>query len=422
MSKEEKNSSIKASLLATKNRRKGQVCKSFEIKVGKSHLSKKTLGELHKVFLEAKWLYNYLLSLKDVNIFKTNTTEIKKVTVLNKDKQPEERELTILGSQMKQDVHKQLCSSIKGLSVTKKKGRKVGKLKFKSEYNSVNLKQYGTTYRILGKNKIRIQGIKQVLTVNGLKQIKPEYELANAKLIRRDGDFYIKITCFVEKPQKPAFINPDCIGLDFGIKTDITFSEGTKIDTKLPISKKIKKAHKDLSRKERGSKNRFKAKIELGKAYQEQNNIKDEIRNKVVGCLAENFGLIAVQDENIKGWHSGLFGKQVQQSAIGGIIRDIKELSHTTVVDRFFPSTQLCPHCGQKTKIGLDERIYHCPNCGYSKDRDTHSAGNIINEALNNTIPTERRNFKPVEKSAAAFLSLAQNCKWISVNQEATQL
>jgi len=52
-------------------------------------------------------------------------------------------------------------------------------------------------------------------------------------------------------------------------------------------------------------------------------------------------------DENIKGWQSGWFGKRVSESALGGIIRDLKHKSHTPiVVDRYFPSTQLCPRCG----------------------------------------------------------------------------
>ena len=417
----EKNNRISASLRATREKRKSQVCKVFELKVDISKCSKKTIGDLHRLFSEARWLYNFALSQEDV--FSINTTLLDKVTILNKDKVIEERELNVIGSQIKQDVVQGIMNSIRGLSAAKKKGLKVGGLKFKSAYESVNLKQHGTTYRIKEDNKVHVQGIKADLKIRGLKQIDDEYEFANAKLVRRGNDFYLMLTCYKEKVAREKVLNNSAIGIDFGIKTDMTFSDGTKIDTKLPISKRIKKAQKSFSRKKKSSKNRFKAKKKVQKAYDKQTNIKNEIKHKVVNCLNENFGYVAVQDENIKGWHSGLFGKQVQQSAIGGIIADIKRMSHTHVVDRYFPSTKQCPKCKTKNKIGLDERIYHCPNCGYTKDRDIHSAGTIVGESLETyneiTIPTERRNFKPVEKPTPAFLSLAQNCKWVSVKREA---
>ena len=302
----EKNKAISSSLAATRLRRKSQSCKTFEVKIDVSKCSKKTINELHRIFLEAKWLYNHILSQEDV--FDINTTLLGKVIVLNKDREAEERELTTIGSQIKQDVHKGICSSIRGLSVVKKKGVRVGKLKFKSNIDSVNLKQYGTTYRIKSKNRVHIQGVKADLPVRGLPQIKDECEVANAKLVRRGDDFFLMITCYLGKSLVPLFLDNRSIGIDFGIKTDLAFSDGTKMDVKLPVSKRIRKSHKSLSRKKKRSKNRFKAKKKLQKAYCKQTNIKNEIRNKTVNCLKENFGFIAVQNENIKGWHIGLFG------------------------------------------------------------------------------------------------------------------
>lgn len=123
-------------------------------------------------------------------------------------------------------------------------------------------------------------------------------------------------------------------------------------------------------------------------------------------------------NENIKGWHAGLFGKQIQQSAIGGIISDIKKLSATTIVDRFEPTTKVCPICGTIKDISLNDRIYEC-DCGYVNDRDVHSANNILMFSyLKNNIPMEHRNFKPVEILTSVVASIS-NCKLASVKQEA---
>ena len=80
--------SRKETKLATKEKRKHQNCRVFELKIIKSKCSKKTLKHLNKLFLEAKWFYNYILSTDSKDI-KNFNTKIKEVTILNKDKQIE---------------------------------------------------------------------------------------------------------------------------------------------------------------------------------------------------------------------------------------------------------------------------------------------------------------------------------------------
>ncbi len=89
-------------------------------------------------------------------------------------------------------------SAIGALCSLKKKGRRVGRLKFKSAVNSIPLKQPGNTYRILDKRHIKIQNIKEPLRVFGIDQLQ-ERDLANANLIQRSGDFYLMVTCFESK-------------------------------------------------------------------------------------------------------------------------------------------------------------------------------------------------------------------------------
>lgn len=94
---------------------------------------------------------------------------------------------------------------------------------------------------------------------------------------------------------------------------------------------------------------------------------------------------------------------------------ELKKLPHTHIVDRFFPSTKLCPQCGSINKISLSERIYSC-ECGYTQDRDIHSAMNILIESINNIIPLEQRNFKPVELNTSALSSIEE---YVNIDCEA---
>ena len=81
---------------------------------------------------------------------------------------------------------------------------------------------------------------------------------------------------------------------------------------------------------------------------------------------------------------------------MGAIIFDLKRKSETLVIDKYFPSTQLCPNCGLLNKYSLDQRVYSC-SCGYLEDRDIHAARNILNKGLLK-LGTEHTKAMPVEK------------------------
>ncbi len=149
----------------TKEKRKGQTCKVYEVKFDKSHLSTNTKKYLYMLFKEAKWFYNYCLSL---NAMDSIDTKIKSIPV-KVGENYEEREFNFLTSQMKQSIRTRLWGSLNVLSTKKKQGKRVGKLKFKSKINSIPLVQYNRTFFIKN-NKIKIQGMgRKWLRVHGLK-------------------------------------------------------------------------------------------------------------------------------------------------------------------------------------------------------------------------------------------------------------
>jgi putative transposase len=404
--------------------RKNMSCKVFELKISSNKLNRHQRDFLYRNFIEAKWFYNHILSQSDIfNI----DCKFKTVNVLNKERQPEVRNLIVLSAQCKQELVKRIQTSIKSLSTKKKKGnsKEVGRLRFKSEVNSIPLKQYGISYKInFNQKTVKLSGLKSPLKVKGLEQFVNfhDIEFANATLIKRQNDFFIKVTTF--QPKKPNTNTlKTSVGLDFGIETDLTLSNGLKFFTKIKVSKNIKRSQRRLSRKVKGSNNYFKEKIKLQKKYQKQNNKKKEAINKVVSYLKNNYDFIAIQNENIKGWHSGLFGRQVQESILGGIISEVKKLPQTHLVDRYFPSTKLCKNCGALNSLTLADRTYKC-DCGAKEtDRDVHAAENILIEGMLNEglidlkdkVPMERR-FMPVEFDVTSIETLKNFFKGTIVN------
>ena len=162
----DKNQKIAATRKATRERRKGQQCRTYEVKVDKPKLSKTMANTLKLLFLQAKWFCNMVLASTDVFAFDTSI----KQGEVKKGETKETRELNFLSSQMKQGLHERIKQDIYGLAEKKKKGKKVGQLKFKKTLQSIPLKQYNNTYKIDSKtNKISIQNIKGWIKVRGLK-------------------------------------------------------------------------------------------------------------------------------------------------------------------------------------------------------------------------------------------------------------
>jgi len=398
----------------TKARHENMDCKVFELKIDYDKLSKEKLNHLNKMFTEAKWQYNYMLSQED--IFKYDY-KVKQVKIKNKDGNFEDRIIDVLGSQMKQGLFQRMKQNIINLSKSKKKGNDIGMLKFKSRIDSIPLNQYGITYKFNdNKRYIKIQGLNKWIRVFGFKQIPEDAEFANAVLLRKPSGYYVKITCFL--PKKERVMTNKSVGIDFGIKNSLTLSNGEKIDIKFRTSSKIKKEHRKLSRKKKGGRNFYKQKRQLELAYEKQNNSKKDLQNKIVSDLVKRFDVIAMQDENIKAWQGGWFGKQIQESALGGIMSDLKRKSHTLkVVPKFLPTTKGCYVCGEINKENrLEDRIFICDHCGFTEDRDIHSAKMI--EKIG--VGMERTELKPVETSSSTSEGMQMHLPMqdLSMNQE----
>lgn len=208
---EERNRKIRENGKATRERRSHMDCRVISAKIQENRLSKAKLEKLKRCFPEAKWLYNAVVASETLTVEDTSIVQVKVKDVF------EEREIKCLSVQMKQSVVDSAKTNVCNLSKAKKKGLNVGRLQFKSECNEINLKQFGHTYAIKGKNKIRIENI-GILVVNGLEQINlDEVEFANAKLIQKPSGFYIHITVYTKK-QSQSNTEKEVLGLDMGIK------------------------------------------------------------------------------------------------------------------------------------------------------------------------------------------------------------
>lgn len=208
-------------------------------------------------------------------------------------------------------------------------------------------------------------------------------EFANAKLIKKPSGFYIHLTVYTKKQSQPE-TSKEVLGLDMGIKDQLTFSNGVKVNFYLEESEQLKRLTRKLNRQVKGS-NQYKQTLTRIKGiYEHYNNKKNDVVNKLNSVLSKNY-IICFQDELLNQWKQKKskrkfsFGRKVQHGILGRVKDKLKKNDSNVMLESSVPTTQTCPVCGCLTKHSLDKRIYHCNHCGFENaDRDVHSARMMV--------------------------------------------
>ena len=405
-----KNKKIAQTRQETAKRRHLQAAKTYQLKIVNNKLSAKQKSTLEQAFLQSKWYTNDVIDHLETGKLNEYVSSTKEVNVrLGSDSDEyETRKLTQLSAQVKQAIVSRIGDSLSALKALKSKGNRVGKLAYTKEVTSLPLKQYGRTHRIVNENTFRIVKIGQV-KVKGLQQIPQDAEFSVATLNHKPDGYYVHLTVFIPVTLEFNWESRPDIGIDLGIKDTLITSEGHTYRVRVEMSSRLKGLQRKLARQRKGSQNYVKTVQSIRREYQKISNVKNDHANKIVHELLANSGIVYMQDEMVHNWHSGLFGKQVQVSILGRLKAKLTRHPRVCIINKKCTTTQLCPKCGALNKHTLDKRVYRC-SCGYSEDRDIHSAKNMLVFGMDkqNIIqsPGIERISTPVEhKASAAELS-----------------
>ena len=268
-----------------------------------------------------------------------------------------------------------------------RKKSKFPRFKKKSNKNSFHIPQH---VYLKDKNHIQIPKFKEGLKFIIHRELKGEIKSAT---ISRDpsGKYYISILCVVERPNKGLKTGKN-IGIDLGLKDFLITSEGKRYSNPRFLKKyqkKLAKAQKHFSRKEKGSKGRERQRIEVAKIYEKITNSRNDMQHKISSRLVKKYDLIALEDLNVSG--------MVQNRKLSKAISDVSWSSFVTklkykadwygrdvvIIDRFYPSSKTCSCCDHiKENLSLDERSWICSKCNVKHDRDVNASKNILRRAL----------------------------------------
>ena len=387
----DKNKRIAQTRKENKKRRKNMDVLVRTVKIQRNKLSSSQREKLDRLFLEGKWLYNTALAHNQFDEkFRKSLNYTAEIKLPNGN--IETRNLEVLGGQLQQGILSRMRHNLKGLTALKKKGRKVGGLKFISKMNSIPLVQFGNTHKIR-ESKVKIANIPGWIRVKGLNQFTDTDEFANAVLIRKGKDFFVAFTIYRNKDEHSSLatkkFTPDTtLGLDMGVSTHITFSDGSSVNARVEESDRLKRLSRKLARQEKGSKAFAQTKELIRDEHRKVVNKRNNAANKVSSWILENEHVF-MQDENIPSWkrkYSQARGsRSIQYGILGRVKAKLVDHPRVTVLKRNVATTATCI-CGEKTPHSLDKRIYFCPKCGYSAPRDLHAAKNMYRLATKENI------------------------------------
>ena len=271
-----------------------------------------------------------------------------------------------------------------------RKGRKIGFPKFKAKGKTIpRFACASGSFRLIdGDPKaLRLPRIGRVHCMENVAARVGDGRVKRMTISQRAGRWFAALT--VERENKPTTraSKGRSVGVDLGIKTLATLSDGTVVENPRYLKKseqKLKRAQRALSRKTKGSNRRAKDRAKVARIHAHIANQRQDSLHNLTKWLTETYSEISVEDLNVSGMAKNHhLAKSVMDASFGEFRRQLEYKTARTgsvlhVVDRWYPSSKTCSRCGRvKAKLSLSERTYHCDGCGLVMDRDLNAAINI---------------------------------------------
>jgi len=296
-----------------------------------------------------------------------------------------EGDLGLANFSCSQDVLRRVDKAFNAFFDRVKNGQKPGYPRFRgaSRYDSITFPSYGDGCKLLDDGKLRLQGVGAVR----VKLHRPiEGEIKTVTIKREAGRWYAVLSVECEAKPLPASIEKT--GLDVGLSAFATLSDGTEISNPRYYKEaqaKLRRAQRKVARRKRGGNNRKKAVRELQRAHAQVRNQREDFAHKVSRTLVILFGLIVIENLNIKGLAAGMLAKSVNDAGWSSLIAKLtyKAAEAGRVLMKVDPrgTSQRCV-CGAPNPKTLSQRWHHCESCGLSVPRDHASALEILRLGL----------------------------------------
>lgn len=361
------------------------------------------IEQIENMFNAKRYVYNYFLNINihRLNHHKSvlNYNKMSKLLTLLKKKKPwlNTCEKSVLQNAIKVQYQTFLKFFKKECGFPKFKSYKNNFQSVKMNYTNGNIGiiekdvEYTSTGKFKKQNcKVKIPKVKQIKIAYSRQY---EGKIVSATLSRdTDNKYYISLCC-VGIEQQIIGQTGAVVGIDLGLKEFATTSDNEVINNPKFYRKyeqRLIKAQRKLSKRKKGSNNRNKQRLKVNKWHKKITNCRIDFLQKLSTQLICNYDIISMEDlasGNMMKNHK--LAKSIADASFFEFNRELEYKARWNYklisrVDRFYPSSQLCSHCGNQSNQtkDLSVRTYICKECGLEIDRDYNASINILNEGL----------------------------------------
>jgi putative transposase len=302
------------------------------------------------------------------------------------------------------------------------------KFKRKGERDTARLYEVTLEERHLRMPNIGRVRLKETCTDRGFRG-----RVLSATVSRRADRWFVSLCVEREREivlPKPVLTPRDVVGVDLGLRAAAVIYDGARtrvIEPKRALRKslvKLRRLDRQLARKQKGSRNREKAKLRRARLYYRISCQRQDHLHQLTSSLSRTKAVIVLEDLHVRGMQRNKrLALSIRDASMGELRRQLVYKSewygsNLIVADRFFPSSKLCSSCSViKDALSLSERVFDCDACGVSLDKDENAAINLRRLGLGG-LPVNRREVMPLERKGLALASVG--VKPASLKQEAT--
>jgi len=320
-------------------------------------------------------------------------------------------------SQVLQNISKRIRDAYHGYHARREAGLRAGRPRYKSSgrYKSMTYPQSG----------FKVEGDMLVLSKIGSMRMRLHRPIGGdvkTLTVKRmpSGRWYAVFCCEVEaQPMEKPF---EEVGVDLGLECFAALSDGTRIENPRfyrGSERRLARLQRSFSRKERGSRNRMRARQRIARLHEKVENRRSDFLHKASRAVADAYDTVYVEDLKIRNMvRNHRLAKSIQDAGWGRFVRMLRykeeESGGRVVLVNPRGTSQVCSGCGEKVAKSLSDRVHECPHCGLVLDRDLNAARNILE------IGRGPPDSKPVESMASTSPLGAGHVG--SVNQEASLL
>jgi putative transposase len=398
-------------------RKEGQNCRNLRFKI---HITPEQEKKLDDTLEYCRLIWNHLLSIK-VELYERFGLSVKRSDL---EKYLKNLDYPIHSS-VRLDVFQRLCFAYDKFFDDLKKGRlkntkpkkgmfvkrkdvpcgnnssgfiKYGgifpkghpKFKSKEDFSSFRYKQHGNGWYLdenwLYLSKITSKSSPIKIDIDRL----PDGELKTCTLKKEGKQWFAYLT--VELPDNPVPSTPtNAVGIDIGLKSFITTSDDDFVEPPRFLrkaEKRLAKEQQKLARMEFKSNNYNKQKQKVNRIHRKVASARNHFSHCLSKLLVERYDLIVFEDLKIKNLvKNNRLAKSISDVGWNKLVQHVtyKAAERGKIVDKVDPdnTTQVCFYCGtkKKEKLKLEDRTFHCSNCGLEIDRDLNAAANILTKS-----------------------------------------